>query len=128
MQQVTVIGTELSAEQCSSLGFRKADLQCSRCDQLGQFDLVSLQPDCRQCCQDSAQKDPIRMYSAARLEVSSFVRSERPGQFPGLTIKYARGADPVIKLLGSSGDVEEELNIQNWDTDTITDFLTQHLH
>jgi hypothetical protein len=38
-----------------------------------------------------------------------------------------RGADPTIKLLSDDGDVQEELNIEKWDTDTIKEFLHTRL-
>jgi len=38
-----------------------------------------------------------------------------------------RGADPVIKLVSGDGEVGEELSIQKWDTDTIEEFLREHL-
>jgi len=46
----------------------------------------------------------------------------------GLSINYVRGADPTIKLLSDDGDVMEELNIEKWNTDTITEFLSTHLN
>ncbi|GFY45680.1 selenoprotein F [Trichonephila inaurata madagascariensis] len=57
----------------------------------------------------------------------AFVRSETPNEFPGLTVKYVRGADPVIKLLDADGNTQEELSIQKWDTDTVIEFLREHL-
>ena len=57
----------------------------------------------------------------------AFVKSDLPNSFSGFSVKYVRGADPVIKLLDADGNVQEELSIQKWDTDTITDFLKEHL-
>ncbi|KAG0411152.1 hypothetical protein HPB47_011718 [Ixodes persulcatus] len=48
-------------------------------------------------------------------------------QFPKLSIKYLRGADPIIKLMDDRGEVQEELSIKKWDTDTIEEFLQEHL-
>ena len=31
-------------------------------------------------------------------KVAAFIKSERPSRYPGLTIKYVRGADPIIKV------------------------------
>ena len=31
-------------------------------------------------------------------QVAAFIKSERPSRYPGLTIKYVRGADPIIKV------------------------------
>jgi len=38
-----------------------------------------------------------------------------------------RGADPAIKLMDEDGEVKEVLNIEKWDTDTITEFLAERL-
>ena len=37
--------------------------------------------------------------SGAYPQVQAFIKSDRVKRYPGLTIKYVRGADPVIKLL-----------------------------
>lgn len=55
------------------------------------------------------------------------MKSDLPNSFSGFSVKYVRGADPVIKLLDADGNVQEELSIQKWDTDTVTDFLKEHL-
>lgn len=39
--------------------------------------------------------------------VSAFVKSDRPNKYPNLTIRYVRGLDPLIKLMDSSGNVQE---------------------
>ena len=39
--------------------------------------------------------------------VSAFVKSDRPARYPGLRIKYVRGADPVIKLMDEEERVQE---------------------
>ena len=31
-------------------------------------------------------------------KVAAFIKSERTSRYPGLTIKYVRGADPIIKV------------------------------
>jgi hypothetical protein len=40
-------------------------------------------------------------------DIVAFVKSDRPKQFPGLTVRYVRGADPIIKLLDESKNVVE---------------------
>jgi len=60
-------------------------------------------------------------------QLQAFIKSDRPKSFPNLTIKYMRGAEPVIKMLSAEGEVQEELSIQKWDTDTIEEFLRTHL-
>jgi len=56
-------------------------------------------------------------------QVAAFIKSERPARYPGLTIKYVRGADPVIKLLDEEEDVAETLAIDKWNTDSVEEFL-----
>jgi len=58
--------------------------------------------------------------------VQAFI-GEVAESLPGLTVHYVRGADPTIKLLSDDGDVQEELNIEKWNTDTIKEFLHTHL-
>ena len=57
----------------------------------------------------------------------AFVKSDRPNQFRGLSVKYARGAMPVIKMLDEDRRVVETLSIEKWDTDTVEDFLHERL-
>lgn len=45
------------------------------------------------------------------------MKSDKPDKFPGLTVKYVRGADPVIKLMAEDGSVQQTLGIEKWDTD-----------
>ena len=59
--------------------------------------------------------------------ISAFVQSDRPQQFPGLEIKYVRGADPVLKLLNEARDVVETLSIEKWNTDSVELFLSERL-
>jgi len=55
------------------------------------------------------------------------VKSDRPQQFPGLTVRYMRGADPVIKLMNERRDVVETLSIEKWNTDSVEEFLNERL-
>jgi len=129
---------ELSVEECLENGFRKTDLSCLRCEELIKFDLMSIRDSCLKCCQKDSTEDGIKKYSSARLEVcgwkvghfpqiNAFIRGDKSRKFPNLSVKYVRGAEPVIKLLDSNGEEKDELNIQKWDTDTIDEFLSQHL-
>ena len=45
----------------------------------------------------------------------------------GLTVHHVRAVLPTIKLLSDNGDVQETLNVEKWDTDTIREFLQMHL-
>lgn len=59
--------------------------------------------------------------------MQAFVKSDKPNSFPGLTVKYLRGADPVIKLLDENHNVQQTFGIEKWDTDTIEAFLRTRL-
>lgn len=59
--------------------------------------------------------------------MQAFVKSDRPNQFPGLTVRYVRGADPIIKLLDDSKTVVETLGIDKWDTDAVEAFFNERL-
>ena len=48
-------------------------------------------------------------------------------RYPGLTIKYVRGKDPIIKLLDEDDDVVEELAIDKWNTDSVEEFLDTYI-
>ncbi|KAJ1523356.1 hypothetical protein ONE63_001225 [Megalurothrips usitatus] len=129
---------EFTADDCWSLGFSKANLLCSSCDQLTKHGLSELRDHCKQCCQKDENLDAVKRYPKARLEVctckfgaypqiQAFVKSDRPDQFPNLNIRYVRGLDPVIKLLDEDGNIQEVLAIEKWDTDTVEEFLKTHL-
>ena len=55
------------------------------------------------------------------------MKSDRPKQFPALQVKYVRGADPVIKLMDENRQVVETLSIEKWNTDSVEEFLGEHL-
>ncbi|CAH1271253.1 SELENOF [Branchiostoma lanceolatum] len=57
----------------------------------------------------------------------SFVKSDRPKQFPGLKVKYVRGADPILKMLDHKDQVVETLSIEKWNTDNVEEFLSEKL-
>lgn len=69
------------------------------------------------------------MFSITKRDVyfAAFIKGEKSKQFENFTVKYVRGAEPVIKLMDAEGEVLEELNIQKWDTNTIEEFLQEHL-
>ena len=48
-------------------------------------------------------------------------------QFENLNVEYARGAMPTLILKDDNGDVQETLAIDKWDTDTVKEYLGQHL-
>lgn len=55
------------------------------------------------------------------------MKSDKPQQFPGLTVRYMRGADPVIKLLDDDRQVVETLAIDKWNTDSMEEFFKERL-
>lgn len=57
----------------------------------------------------------------------AFIRGDKSKKYSNLKIKFVRGILPILKLLNEHHDVVDELNIQKWDTDTIEEFLDQHL-
>ncbi|KAF0312222.1 Selenoprotein F [Amphibalanus amphitrite] len=57
----------------------------------------------------------------------AFVKSDRPARYPGLRVKYVRGADPVIKLMDEEERVQETLAIDKWNTDSVEEFLGLYL-
>jgi len=127
-----------SAEDCWSLGFNKANLLCSSCDNLKKFDLDIIQGHCNECCNRDEPTPTIKRYAKARLEVctckfgaypqiQAFVKSDRPAKFPNLSIRYVRGLDPIIKLMDKTGNIQEVLAIERWNTDSIEEFLNTHL-
>jgi len=133
-----VSSIELTSDDCLQLGFRKSDLVCSKCDELSKFDLDMLKDSCSNCCQRDSTLDDVKKYSSARLEVcgwklghfpqiQAFVKGEKSKQFPNFSIKYMRGAYPTIKLMNAEEEVVDELSIDKWDTNTIEEFLHQHL-
>jgi len=126
--------------ECAMKGFTSG-LACSTCDTMAAFNpkLAALDADCRRCCQADDQeggnktKFPfaelvVCQWKLGRFpQVQAFVKSDRRRQFPGLSIKYARGADPVIKLLDADRQVVETLGIDKWDTDAVEEFFREHL-
>ncbi|CAG2113804.1 unnamed protein product [Medioppia subpectinata] len=149
MQTRIVSAIELSVDECLAIGYRKSDLSCLSCEELTKFDLFSLKDSCLKCCSKDATEEGVKVMIrqfvlsviftdfnpivfCLSLEVRfgptrAFIRGDKSKKFPNLSVKYMRGADPVIKLLDAAGEEVDELNIQKWDTDTIDEFLEQHL-
>lgn len=67
---LSTAAASLSNENCLQLGLRRTDLQCSWCDKLAQFNLDDiLKPNCLECCGVKVEKEPVKKYPQARLEV-----------------------------------------------------------
>ncbi|MPC10268.1 selenoprotein [Portunus trituberculatus] len=111
MSLVESITPDLSASECLALGLNRDNLMCSSCDNLKEFNLEVLEPNCRHCCTvDDVNAVPSK-YPRAQLEVCG----------------YVRGADPIIKLMDEDGDVMETLAIDKWNTDSVEEFLNTYL-
>jgi len=132
-------GEELPSDQCLQLGFVKANVQCSRCKELTKYDLDEIKDTCLMCCQ-SASEEAIKSkkYASARLEyctcnlanfpqIQAFIKSDRLKEFPYLSVKHVRGTLPIMKLMDLNENVVEELSVHKWDTDTVVEFLREHL-
>lgn len=48
-------------------------------------------------------------------------------QFPNLSVKYLRAADPIVKLYTEDGTLAQTLGMDKWNTDTIEEFLADKL-
>ncbi|KAJ3665908.1 hypothetical protein Zmor_001372 [Zophobas morio] len=130
--------TEFTTEDCWALGFNKANLLCSSCDQLSRFNLDVIKEHCKECCHQDESITTEKKYARAVLEVctckfgaypqiQAFIKSHRPLQFPNLQIKYVRGLDPIIKLYDKDGTLQETVAIEKWNTDSVEEFLNTHL-
>ncbi|CAG9856786.1 unnamed protein product [Phyllotreta striolata] len=135
---VNSVSSEFSTEDCWSLGFHKANLLCSSCDQLNKFQLDELTNHCKECCRPDETNSTEKIYYKAVLEVctckfgaypqiQAFIKSERPDKYPNLQIKYVRGLDPIIKLYDKDGHLQETVAIEKWNTDSVDEFLSTHL-
>ncbi|KAL3872220.1 hypothetical protein ACJMK2_040158 [Sinanodonta woodiana] len=66
-------------------------------------------------------------YNIGHLNVQTFVKSDRPNQFPGLTIKYIQGKDPTVHLMDDDRNIVETLGIEKWNTDSIEAFFHERV-
>ncbi|XP_017779057.1 PREDICTED: 15 kDa selenoprotein isoform X2 [Nicrophorus vespilloides] len=132
------IKSELSTDDCWSLGINKANLLCSSCDQLPKFNLEFLKDHCKECCHADDASNADKVYAKAILEVctckfgaypqiQAFIKSDKPAKFSNLQIKYVRGLDPIIKLFDKDGHLKETVAIEKWNTDSVEEFLNTHL-
>jgi len=131
--------SEYSAEDCKSIGFNRAHLLCSTCDNFKKFELPDeIFDNCKECCLEEESDDGSKRYPKAVLEVctckfgaypqiQAFIKSDRPNKYKNLQIRYVRGLDPIIKLYDAEDKVEDVLDIHKWDTDSVDEFLATHL-
>ncbi|KRT78533.1 hypothetical protein AMK59_8346, partial [Oryctes borbonicus] len=127
---LTVVLSEFTTEDCWVLGYNKANLLCSSCDQLSRFNLAILKDHCKECCHPDETSTADKKYAKGVLEVctckfgvypqiQAFIKSDRPAKFPNLQIKYIRGLDPIIKLYDKDGFLKETVAIEKWNTDSV---------
>uniref|UniRef100_A0A0N5AH09 Selenoprotein F n=1 Tax=Syphacia muris TaxID=451379 RepID=A0A0N5AH09_9BILA len=133
------LAEELSATDCHDKGFNKDTLQCSSCADLGHFHLDELIDDCKACCTEDTDELKHEKYPFAQIEicecnlgrfpqVQAFVKSNMVRQWGSkVKVRHVRGTLPTIKLKDSYGETQQTMNIEKWDTDTITEFLNMWL-
>ncbi|WKY07652.1 hypothetical protein Q1695_007257 [Nippostrongylus brasiliensis] len=127
---------KMSIDECKSAGFVPESLKCNLCDELGKFNLEMLMSDCLACCtkdkDDEHEKYPLAYVEVCECnlgrfpQVQAFVRQDMASQWGGrVKIRHVRGVLPQILLKDNSGNTKQTLNIEKWDTDTITAFLNE---
>jgi len=128
---------DLTPAECLELGLNRDALKCSACEFLPQFNLDELFSDCKRCCtQDKTtthEKYPLAQieYCECNIQrfpqVNAFVKSSNLNSQWGskLKIKHVRGTLPTIVLKSADGQPQKTLNIERWDTDTITQFINE---
>ncbi|KAI6173888.1 15 kDa selenoprotein [Aphelenchoides besseyi] len=128
----------LSEEECKSEGFNRSTLKCSTCNLLPQFHLDEVYSDCSRCCKEDKSTAHDK-YPLAQIEicecnlqrfpqVNAFVKGELATQWGNkLKIRHVRGTLPTIVLKNAEGMAQKTLNIEKWDTNTITAFLNDWL-
>lgn len=128
------MATPLSESECAEMGFEKG-LSCISCKELSEFGLKGLQAECNSCCEKS--DEDITQYKRAVLEVCSWKLGRFPHvsafidtklkQLPNMEVKYKKGAAPIIKLYGESSKPEETVGIENWNEETLNQFIEEKL-
>ncbi|VDP12083.1 unnamed protein product [Onchocerca flexuosa] len=130
---------ELDHQICQERGFNSESLQCSSCADLPQFYLDRLVADCNSCCRKDYAETEQKKYPMAHIEIcecnlarfpqaEAFVKSSMVKKWGAcVKVHHVRGTLPTIKLLDAQGEVQKIMNIEKWDTDTITEFLNTWL-
>jgi len=61
-------------------------------------------------------------------QIKAFINDEKKDQkFLNLKVEYARGASPTLILKDEDEAEVESLSLDKWDTDTVREYLLQHL-
>lgn len=113
---------------------------CGDCEKLTTFitDNHAILKECEKCCTVEAEKDGSVLYSSAILSVCSWKIGRYPSvksfiensskKYSNLEVKYLRGADPVLTMVGGSdGSPDLEMGIGNYEEHDIVAYLDQHL-
>uniref|UniRef100_A0AC35TMP3 Sep15_SelM domain-containing protein n=1 Tax=Rhabditophanes sp. KR3021 TaxID=114890 RepID=A0AC35TMP3_9BILA len=136
---LTIRGDDsMTEEECSELGFNKKSLQCSTCAKLNSFGLEELYTDCDSCCTKekavSHDKYPVAYIeycdcNIARFpQAQAFIKGGMGSQWGSqLKVRHVRGVLPTLIMRDSKGKAQKTLNIESWNTDTITEFLNDWL-
>eukprot|EP00045_Choanoeca_perplexa_P022449 m.9591 g.9591 ORF g.9591 m.9591 type:complete len:150 (-) comp9455_c0_seq1:52-501(-) len=136
---VAFVRANIDVDACSRAGFTEG-LACSSCKLLPEFGLEALQEDCDNCCEDDTlgQNKNVPRYPKAVLEmcdcklrafpqIEPFIKGRMKGHFKNLKTKHIQAAAPRLKMMNDKGVVMERLNIESWDTDTVTEYLNERL-
>jgi len=124
----------LSESECAEMGYEQG-LSCILCKELAEYGLKSLQSECNSCCAKSDEE--VVQYKRAVLEVCSWKLGRFPHvsafidhklkELPNMEVKYKKGAPPVVKLFGDSTKPEETVSIENWNEETLNQFIEEKL-
>jgi len=129
---------KLSDTECIEAGFNSTLLKCHICNLLPKFNLEEIMTDCLRCCiQDIKQEHERYQYAEIEVctcnlnrfpQISAFVRGNMKDQWGNrLKVRHVRGVLPTITLKNIEGQTVKSLNIEKWDTDTVTEFLNDWL-
>lgn len=131
-------GATIDAVSCRAKGFTDG-LECVSCKSLIDFNLSELEDDCKACCVgDDTDVQELKRYPSARLEVCNwklqafpqiepFVKGDKQDRFANLETRHKKGQPPRLLMLNDLGEVEEELNVESWNTDSVEEFLSARL-
>ncbi|CAI4223889.1 unnamed protein product [Auanema sp. JU1783] len=126
----------LSKEECVAAGFVPETLKCSSCERLSGYNLEILMTDCQSCCTKEKElqheKYPLALIEVCECNLArfpqaqAFVHKDMASAWGGkVRVKHVRGVRPQIVLKDHKGISRQTLNIEKWDTGSITDFLNQ---
>jgi len=121
---------------CEELGFSTLVL-CSDCKLLGEYVRDErLVAECLSCC--AKESDADTRYAKAVLEickqrlpaythVNDFIKAAKKKYGKRVQVKYKFGAFPQIVMKTADGKTGESIRIDNWQAETIEEYLTSKL-